>query len=479
MITPSKKLFRKEALERLSAPEQLDQLVSVVSPKTGLWLATLGGLTAAALGWGILGRIPITVQGQGVLIFPSQVVSFQSTGAGRLLNVRVKAGDRVKKGEVLATLDQSDLQNQLQQAQLKLMQLQLQDQNANRLQSQRVLLDQKTIAQQRESLLQNLQTTQSLTPVLRDKGLISIQSDRLNLEKRVQVLQDLLPTQSQRFQVRQQLQREGAISGDAVLQARGDFLSTQVQVNDAQSQLKQLDVKEASAQQQFLQSLNSIQSLQAQLKDLDRQAATQAQQDLEVNTNRLKEIQATKRTIAQLEAQLKDSGQVISAYDGTVLELAATPGQVIAQGSRLGSISAQTSSAQLSSVAFINVGDGKKIKPGMQISITPSTTKREEFGGISGSVTHVSAFPVTKDGVVSLVGNPDLAQSITAKDAQLQVDADLKTDPSTFSGYQWSSSKGPQLSVTSGTTTTVQVTVEERAPISFILPILKSWTGIS
>ncbi len=49
---------------------------------------------------------------------------------------------------------------------------------------------------------------------------------------------------------------------------------------------------------------------------------------------------------------------------------------------------------------------------------------------------------------------------------------------SELSGYQWSSSHGPDLQITTGTTTTARVTVGERAPITFILPFLRANTGI-
>lgn len=63
-------IFRKESLERLSSPEQLDQLMQVVSPRSWLPLASLGGLVLLALAWSILGRIPITATGQGILVRP-------------------------------------------------------------------------------------------------------------------------------------------------------------------------------------------------------------------------------------------------------------------------------------------------------------------------------------------------------------------------------------------------------------------------
>ncbi len=64
-------IFRKESLERLSSPEQLDQLMQVVSPRSWLPLATLGCLVGLALLWSILGRIPITASGQGILVHPT------------------------------------------------------------------------------------------------------------------------------------------------------------------------------------------------------------------------------------------------------------------------------------------------------------------------------------------------------------------------------------------------------------------------
>ena len=42
-------IFRKEALERLSSPEQLDQLMKIVTPRSLLPLLALGGLLGCGL----------------------------------------------------------------------------------------------------------------------------------------------------------------------------------------------------------------------------------------------------------------------------------------------------------------------------------------------------------------------------------------------------------------------------------------------
>src|SRR4028118_232067 len=82
MFDQKRSLFRKESLERLSSPERLDQLMQVVSPKDWLALATLGGFVFLALIWSIVGRIPVTVTGQGVLIEQRRVGQLQSLNVG-------------------------------------------------------------------------------------------------------------------------------------------------------------------------------------------------------------------------------------------------------------------------------------------------------------------------------------------------------------------------------------------------------------
>ena len=63
-------------------------------------------------------------------------------------------------------------------------------------------------------------------------------------------------------------------------------------------------------------------------------------------------------------------------------------------------------------------------------------------------------------------------------DKSILVYGDLTPDESTPSGYAWSSSTGPALRLTPGTTTRVRVVVEQRSPLSFILPILRESTGV-
>ncbi|MCF4967005.1 NHLP bacteriocin system secretion protein [Nostoc sp. CMAA1605] len=473
-------IFRKESLERLSSPERLDQLMQIVNPLDWLPLATLGAFIVLGLVWSIFGRIPITVSGKGILIKPNQVVTFESPISGQLKSLNVKTGQCIEKGHIIATIDPTDLKQQLQLQRSKLAQLQTQERDSILLQRQRTAKEKEAIASARVSYIQRLRDTQTLTPAFYEKGLNAIRQQRISLQQRLKDATELVPVLQDRFQKRQQLLDAGAIAKDTVLQAEQEYKQGLQTVYDIQAQLKQLDVQETEAQQRYLGNLSSVGELQAQLKDLETRSKRIDQENAENINTKVNQVQDTNRAIAQLEKQILDNSQIISLSSGCVLEISAFVGQVASPGTPLVSVNTSDQNTPLIAISYFNVKDGKLIQPGMTLQITPDSVKRERFGGIVAQVTSVSALPVTKEGANSLIGNPDLvAKILPTGGGDMEVRAEMVIDPSTFSGYRWSSSQGPKLDISAGTTTTVRVKVAEQAPITFVLPILREFTGIN
>ena len=109
MSDGKQQIFRAVALERASSPEQLDYLVVITRPFD--WLVGLVILLAlaAAITWGVVGRIPTRVPGEGILISGSgKVVDAVSAAAGRLASVEVSVGDHVSQGQLIARIAQTD-----------------------------------------------------------------------------------------------------------------------------------------------------------------------------------------------------------------------------------------------------------------------------------------------------------------------------------------------------------------------------------
>lgn len=538
MQTKNNQIFSQEALERLSSPERLDQMMQVVNPRAWLPLTTIGLLVAVAGTWSVVGRIPISVNGQGVLIQPRRVVQFQARSNGQLMKLNVNPGDVIKKGQEIGVIDKYEIKKELELEKAKLDQLQTQNQDTNKLQKQQIALELQTLRQQqkdleealrresltpilhqkiiaaleqkRQSFAESLQR-EEITPMLRQQTLAAIAEKRQSLIQRQQHIKNLLLTLQQRFDTRNRLfEQEKAISQDLLLEARREVLDAQMQISDITSQLKELDVQKTNTEREFLQNLNrindiknSIQEIEVQktnterdylqnlnkidevktkIKDLEAQVVKLNQQDLEKSINQTNQIQEVKRKIAQLELQLSGESRIISQYNGRILEVSAVPGQVLNPGVRLGSLEAEDPNAKTIGIVYLADKDGKQIKPGMTVQVTPSIVKRERYGGIVGKVTQVSPFPVTSQDIAVIVGNEQLAntlaEAVSKNSALVQVFVELEKDSNTISGYKWSSSNGPPLKISSGTTTQVRVQTGELAPISYVIPIFRSLTGV-
>jgi multidrug efflux pump subunit AcrA (membrane-fusion protein) len=100
------KLFRKSALDRLASPERLDVLIQIVSFKAWLVPFAALGLIAAALFWGLTGRVPITISGQGILLHGGRIDTLESPVAGLLVALSVQPGDVIHKQALVGQVSQ-------------------------------------------------------------------------------------------------------------------------------------------------------------------------------------------------------------------------------------------------------------------------------------------------------------------------------------------------------------------------------------
>jgi HlyD family secretion protein len=166
-----------------------------------------------------------------------------------------------------------------------------------------------------------------------------------------------------------------------------------------------------------------------------------------------------------------------SSAAGRVVELKKRVGDRVSEGEAVAVV--EPPSASLEPLVYVNAALGKKIRPGMEAQIAPSTVKIEEYGFLRGTIKSVGDYPVTPQAVSSALANDALARELLGESAKIEVWATLVLDPKTPSGYGWSSSSGPPFKIDSGTQITVSVVVDRRAPITYIIPMIRSAVGAS
>lgn len=223
---------------------------------------------------------------------------------------------------------------------------------------------------------------------------------------------------------------------------------------------------------------------------ITRQSVLSTQQQLDETTAALKELDLRKidfeqeisqidRNLESVKTRLKLSTDVISPYTGRVLEIKLDENSIVQVGSSILNMELMGDAIKdLEVVVFVSSLDGKKVKSGMDIYISPSTIKREEYGYMIGKVTSVSEFPTSGQGMMRILQNEQLVRQLSAGAAPIQINADLTPDGNTSSGYKWTSPGGPPIVIQSGTLGTASITVRSQRPISLVIPMLKEFVGV-
>ncbi len=470
----SQPIFRQESLDRLQSPEELDQLLVVVDRKAWLILLTLAVTCGAGVMWSIYGRIPVRVDGVGVLVNPGNVKGIQSPASGQVTAVEMRVGGHVAIGTVLALLDQPELRKELDQLKAKRENLVAFQKTAFDLDSKRRSLELESFERQRAFIASEVEKSTSLASRVVEKEASFSEEQKRNIEKTKKLTLQLNASLQKQLETINALRLEGLSSQALVVGAESNMADSEIRLANLEVQQKELEMSELQRERSQIENQNRLADLSLDLMKLDI-AVQRLQQDLELNLQtRKNEIIELDNAIARLELRLELEGQIVSDCDGTILDVSIQPGQVVGLGTRVGTVEKTDPDGKLTNLAFFSVLDGKRVSINDVVRVTPSTVQREREGSILGAVRRVSAFPVTQESVISEVGNAEIATSLLQQGGAIEVEVELERDPNSYSGFRWTS-KGPEKRFTAGTTTAVRITIEQRAPITYLLPILRSW----
>lgn len=362
--------FRKEALKKLSSPDDLDRLMPVTDRKGWIALLSASVFILAVLIWGIYGKIETTAEGQGITMNTGSVQSIAARSTGIVTDFSVKDGQAIQEGEILAIIEQPELKQEF------------------------------------------------LSAFSAYEFLSSHQSEKRSfLKKRIAVLEEKL----------QKLQRLrlGRRAG-----------------NEA----------ETSIEQSLVEQKNKLYTLDNDLAGAARK--------LEISRENYKWRSA-----------------VISPFTGMVTEVKATNGQEVSPGFEL--LQAEpfnnNSPQDIKLDLYVSSGNAKKISKGMEVYVALSTVKPEEYGYVVGKVRYVSEYPVSEQSIAADIRNEGLARNFVSGNPPYKVAVRLLRDPSSKSGFRWSSGRDPKTTITSGILCKGKIVIEDQAPIALVIPSLKKF----
>ena len=186
--------------------------------------------------------------------------------------------------------------------------------------------------------------------------------------------------------------------------------------------------------------------------------------DLLVETgDHVEEGQALAR-LRQRDGQIVD---IEAPVTGDVATILVKPGTYNAVGTPVFTLVAEGD--ELIAVVYVPAQEGKVVRNGMRVFVSPSTAPAAQYGSMLGTVGSVSTLPASPARIrLNLGDNSDLVDFLTGGEPVLEIAVALELDPSTPSGYRWSSGSGPPFTIATATLGTAAIVVAEGSPASQI-----------
>ncbi|MBR6229947.1 MAG: hypothetical protein IKQ97_09440 [Eubacterium sp.] len=121
-------------------------------------------------------------------------------------------------------------------------------------------------------------------------------------------------------------------------------------------------------------------------------------------------------------------------------------------------------------LCYVEANEGWKIIDGMQVEVYPVSVGGQEYGHMNATVTVVDDHVASQQEVLAALQNDSLAESLLMTGPVIGFRVKLEKDKDTASGYKWSTKNGANVKVDSGILANVNVVVQEKSPISMIIP---------
>jgi HlyD family secretion protein len=140
----------------------------------------------------------------------------------------------------------------------------------------------------------------------------------------------------------------------------------------------------------------------------------------------------------------------VAPVAGKVVELSVAGGSTLVPG--LPALVIQPEPVHVTAVALASPNAHAQIYRGQPVTLAAASAPPAQYGSIEGRITRISDTPATLSRLDRLTGgNEDLARALLASGPVYEVDVRLKRDPSTVTGYRWTTDEGPDYRVPAGT----------------------------
>ncbi len=410
-----KTLFRKNALQKVLSPMELDRSLIIVSKKSWLALLSLGLLIVLIIYWGFFGKIHERITASGIIITKQGIYSAYAPAGGIIVSMNVSVGDYVQYGDLIATIlipkERSEIKSLI-----------------DKIERKKTKIDQ--IAAFNASL------------------------DHSNLTQKTQIQESLNTTIG--------LLKEQIAWNDKFLETLRKLLS--------RGATSEKDFADFRAERDRV-TMNLVEKI-TELKKAENEYLKQKK---EINHEELElylELVALTEELAEKNNLYRTNSQIISSGTGLVTSVLVERGMIVDANQPVVNINDTSESHADNWVlyAYFSLYNSGKIEAGMPVLVTPSMVKAEREGSILGVVHSVNNYVQSAEALNLKYRNKNFSDAIFQMNNNMPVEVKimLTNNSENFSGFEWTNGSGPRIKIPEGAYCSASIAVETLRPIDIV-----------
>ena len=429
--------YRDEAIKKLhevrvSAP------LAIIRPKSWLLLMAIVAATVISLIWAFTYQLPEFSKAEGIFLVPGSVRGVASVTEGRIVEINVRGGQSVKKGQVIAQIQTPKLDIAITKAK-----------------------------------------AEYKAAVAHNKRLKSL-SDKF-------YPMDLNGGENEKIVSASTAGQGGGILKTVMVEQAGRSRKLMNNMESNNKIYKVLDGDDSgegalfSPREMAEQNRTIVQEIQSKMDIEVRAADTMSTRAMEAH-KKLLELEA-------LQEQKKLESVLRCSHDGTILSLNKVAGDAVRAGDRVATlVDASAVPTNIQCLSFFEIGAGNRVAVGDTALVTPSTHKRERHGSIRGKVVEVQPYLVTEESLFAQIGSKVMTEAFLKKGnlKAIQIVLNTKDDSGSSSldaddiDYEWTGKcPGDFNRLQPGTTASVRVQTNSFTPAGYAFATLRKWLGDS
>ena len=352
-----------------------------------IWMTVLLLMTAGA--WLYFGKLDVVVSGQGKLASESGTKILQSSASGTVVDIKVREGQRIKKGDIVVELDKKVAQQNVESVEKTLAIAKIERSIAKGVSSSIVMDDinkSGLTEETKQSLIEKMHAQNDILEfrkLLSSTNLTNLQKQLSQLDSVGKDLNDMLTKDKAKEQQINKLMEHGTPLQQ--MQLRSDLNSVRQKISSLESSL-------SSQKQQMAQVESAI--------DNAKNQAAMSLNELRMSNTAIAISQDNK--IIELENSLSrarvalEQTTIVAPVDGTVLSLktntiggVVSAAQIIAEITPLEESLVVEATLQSRDIGFVNVGQ--------RVVVKVDAYSFQRYGYLSGTVQSISPDAIVND----------------------------------------------------------------------------------